>query len=247
MQRLIYFVKQVFKREVKNVSKISIIFTLIFTLIFAFSFSKWDKDGIIVADAINYYVFLPATVIFNDLDFEFGKDMPEDVVRKKLSHFPSPIGRPVIKMTMGVAILMMPFFSLGHLIASISDVYPNNGYSAPYYFMVFLSAMFYLWVGLFYLRKFLLLYFEEISVAIVLILIVLATNLLFYVAIEPGTSHVYNFTLISMFLYYSFKWLSDPNFKKTIILGLLLGFITLIRPSNLLIALFPFLDRKSVV
>ncbi|HEY9114979.1 MAG TPA: hypothetical protein VIN10_09765 [Bacteroidales bacterium] len=245
---------QFYKRSIQNykieVSKIAIFFTVIFTLVFALSFHRWDDDGIIVADAINYYVYLPAGVIYQDLDFEFGKEMPEDIVRKKLSNFPSPINRPVIKMTMGVAFFMLPFFTVGHIIASLSDTYANNGYSAPYYFMIFVSALFYLWVGLYYLRKLLLLFFEEASVAIVIILIVLATNLLFYVAMEPGVSHVYNFTLISMFLYFSFKWLSNPTYKIAILLGLLLGFITLIRPSNSIIVLFPLLillfDKNSL-
>jgi len=98
-----------------------------------------------------------------------------------------------------------------------------------------------LWLGLLYLRKLLLSFFKEEAVAIVLILIVMATNLLYYATIEPGMSHVYNFALISMFIYFSFKWLSKASWKRTIILGLLLGIITLIRPINSLVVLFPLL------
>ena len=144
-------------------------------------------------------------------------------------------------MTMGNAICWLPFFGIGHAWASLSDQYPNHGYSRPYYLMIFVAAIFYLALGLIYLRKFLLRYFSDIAGAITLIITVLATNLLFYTTIEPGMSHVLSFTLITVFIYHSFNWLKNPKVSTSIYLGLILGLITLIRPSNGIIALFTIL------
>lgn len=224
-----------------NLSKLSLLVTLLTTLFFGLSFHRWDDDWLIVADAVDYYLYLPAGIIYNDLSLEFKNELSEELVKKKIKYQPSPSGKNVIKMTMGIAILTSPFFIAGHLIASFSEVYENNGFSAPYYFMSFISALFWLWVGLFFLRKFLIQYFNDISVAVVLILVVLATNLLFYTSIEPGMAHVYSFAFISMFIYFSFKWLSNPDYKTSIISGLLLGFIILLRPSNILIVLLPLM------
>lgn len=226
---------------IKNISQLSVVFTLVFTLFFGVSFHRWSNDTLIVSDALDYYAYLPAAVIYHDLNFEFEKEFPPEIAKKKLLKFKSGIGKPVIKMSMGVAFCNLPFFILGHAYASISDDLENNGYSAPYYFMVFVAAMFYLWLGLFYLRKLLLSFFDDATVALVILLIALATNLLFYVTLEPGMSHVYSFALITMFVYFSFQWLIEPNWKRSVILGFLLGMVTLIRPSNSLIALFPIL------
>jgi len=71
--------------------------------------------------------------------------------------------------------------------------------------------------------------------------VVLATNLMYYVISEPGMTHVYNFGLISAFIYFSLKWVEKPELKNTIIFGLLAGIIVLIRPVNILVGLFPAL------
>jgi len=250
VKKFIHLTKHLFQIIISNISQASILFVLVFALLFGNSFHRWDDDTLIVADAVDYYAYLPAALIYHDLGFGFEKDFAPELAKKKLLKFNSPINKPVIKMSMGVAFCNLPFFALAHLYASNSDEYENNGYSAPYYFMVFIAALFYLWLGLFYLRKLLLFFFSDAAVAVVILLIALATNLLFYVTLEPGMSHVYSFALISMFVYFSFQWLKEPNWKPAAILGLLLGAVTLIRPSNSIIALFPvlvfFLSQDSL-
>ncbi len=241
MGKFNHLVRSIVKRVTPFLLNIIIILTVFFTLVWGFKYKRWESDRIIIDDAIGYYGYLPAGIIFHDLDFRFRNELPKEIVQKKLWRKTSPINRSVLKMTMGPAICWLPFFAIGHIYASISDTYDNHGYSTPYYFMIFIAAIFYLWLGLFYLRKLLLLFFNQISVAIVLVVIVFATNLLYYIAIEPGMSHVYSFSMISMFIYFSLKGLKTPDIRHAIILGLLLGLITLIRPSNLLISIFPAL------
>jgi hypothetical protein len=201
---------------------------------------KWKNNEIINNDVIMYYAYLPATFIYDDITFGFTKNLPPNF-EGRIWTLNAPNGKQVLKMSCGNAICWIPFFGIAHLYALNSDKYEANGYSVPYSFSIFIAALFYLGIGLFYLGKLLLRYFHDFTVGIALFLIVLATNLLYYVIQEPGLSHVISFGLISAFLYFSIKWLDAPTYMRSIIMGLLAGLITLIRPTNFIVLLLPVL------
>ncbi len=221
------------------ISKLAIALVLLVCAWYGKNLDTWGKNQIIRDDVVSYYAYLPAAFIFNDLDFEFIKNLPEDFEGTIWVHA-APNGKPLLRMTMGMAILWTPFFMIAHGVAHILGV-STLGYSWPYSLSIFIATLFYLFIGLYFLRKILLRYFSDVTTAVVLILVVLATNLMYYVISEPGMTHVYNFGLINVFLYLSIKWLEKPNLKYSIILGLLAGIIVLIRPVNIIVLLFPAL------
>jgi hypothetical protein len=51
-------------------------------------------------------------------------------------------------------------------------------------------------------------------------------------------SHVYSFCVFAIFIYYTIKWYEERSIKNTLIIGLLFGLISLIRPTNAVIILF---------
>jgi len=113
------------------------------------------------------------------------------------------------------------------------------------------AALFYLWLGLYFLNRLLKRYnISEINRGITLFACVFGTNLFCYAGAEPGMSHVFSFGLISAFLFYA-KCFFDLAEKRYIIrLAVLLGMTILIRPTNALIVLaLPFIagsfDRLS--
>lgn len=230
-----------------NISKLAIVLLLFICGWYGKNLDTWGKNKIIQNDVISYYAYLPATFIFNDLTFEFTKNLPEGF-EGTIWLQTAPNGKPILRMTMGMAILWIPFFLVAHAAAHILGV-STLGYSWPYSFMIFIATLFYLFLGLFYLRKILLRYFSDVATTVTMVLIVLATNLMFYVIAEPGMTHVYNFALITMFVYYSIKWvevltpshLERAGVRLLIILGFLAGIIVLIRPVNILVLLFPAL------
>jgi len=222
-----------------NISKLTIVLLLLICGWYGKNLDTWGKNQIIQDDVISYYAYLPATFIFNDLTFDFATKLPADF-EGKIWLQTSPSGKPILRMTMGMAMLWIPFFLIAHAMAHILGV-STLGYSWPYSLSIFIATLFYLFVGLYFLRKILLRYFSDVTVAVVLILVVLATNLMYYVISEPGMTHVYNFGLINVFIYISFKWLDKPNLKYSVILGLLAGIIVLIRPVNIIVLLFPAL------
>jgi len=178
---------------------------------------------------------LPAAFIYDDLSLEFLKE-GGDKLGKHFWGKESPTGKVVIITSYGMSVLYFPFFIAADSVADLFG-YPADGYSKPYCFALVMSSIFYLLIGIIFLRKLLLKYFSNLVVAITLIITVLTTNLLWYVTSEATMSHVYSFALITIFIYFVDLWLGNPSIKNTIIIGLLTGIISLIRPTNIIVVL----------
>jgi len=218
-----------------------------------------DEKRVIEWDAISYYAYLPATFIYHDLSLSFadGYSGPHKFI---VWSDTGPEGKQVIKTSMGLSILWTPFFLAGHVTALLTGA-DAGGYSSPYKFFLLVSALLFLMVGLIYLRKILLAHSPDGITTLVLAAIVLGTNLYWYTLFQGTMSHVYSFALISAFIWYSMKWhegwTRDREKERSaanrgvigqhdkgmriwpaIRLGLLLGMISLIRPTNIIIILF---------
>ena len=196
-----------------------------------------DERRVIEWDAISYYAYLPAAFIYNDLSLGYADNYKGP---HKLIVWPDkgPEGKYVIKTSMGLSILWSPFFLAGHVIALVTGA-DSGGYSPPYKFFLLVSALFFLTIGLVFLRRILLQHSSDTVTALVLAAFVTGTNLYWYTLYQGTMSHVYSFALISAFIWYSIKW-HCPEIKgpwPAIRLGLLFGIITLIRPTNIVIIL----------
>ncbi len=203
-----------------------------------FNLKNWKKrDRVIEHDVHWYYGYLPATFIYHDITLS-KSDYKQGDNYYLFWTVETSEGKRIIKSTMGLSILYAPFFFVAHGFAMLTD-YPEDGFSEPYKFFLLLSAIFYLFVGLEFLRKILRHFsFSDKHIAITILLIGLGTNLLCYASQSAPNPHVYNFCLFAVFIFYTIKWYESASIKHTLILGLLLGLITLIRPSNIVILLF---------
>jgi len=217
-------------------SKISILLISAVVIQKAFEVKQWEYKAIIVNDAISYYAYLPALFIYHDLTLKFMDTYKGDK-EYIIWPTPTPSGGRSIKTAMGMSILYMPFFLIAHAFAYILH-YNTGGYSVPYHYAIFWGALIYLIIGLYFLQKILNRYFSQLITSITLILIVLCTNLLRYVALDSAMSHVYSFTLFSCFIYLTIKTHERFGYRNLILTGLLLGLIALVRPSNIVIVLF---------
>lgn len=206
--------------------------------------NKWQN--IIEADARGYYAYLPATFIYHDLSFGFY-----DSIEKSPELDPHFIydyrvvidqEKTVDKYFCGTAIAQAPFFLMAHALCSVSGN-KADGYSRVYMLFITLAGIFYLFVGLLYTDKLLQLFsIKENFRSVTIIAIVFGTNLFFYSIGEMGMSHVYSFAFIAMFCYFVKRLFVMNKGKDLFISMLLLGFIFLIRPVNLMILLaIPFL------
>lgn len=198
---------------------------------------QWQKqEGVINWDVISYYGYLPAVFIYHDHTLKFTENYTGP---HKFIFWPSkaPNGGKVIMTSMGLSMLYSPFFFAGHAVAHISN-YDTGGYSEPYRIALMLSSVFYLALGLFFLSKILLKFFNPYITSWVILIISMGTNLFYYVTYSSAMSHPYSFAIITMFLWYTIRWYETEKTKYIIILGLLLGLISLVRPTNIIIALF---------
>lgn len=221
-------------------SKLSLWLLSIVMLWTFFSLKKWayteTKQKIIMWDVTSYYCYLPATFIMHDVSLEFTRRGADKSYEENHQYWyqTAPNGGRVIKFTMGMAVMYSPFFFIAHAFAHLFG-YEANGFSTPYEFFIALSSLVYLFIGLLYLRKTLLLFYNEVVSGITLLCVLLGTNLYYYTSTEPAMSHAYSFAVVAGFVYQVIKWHTIPSFKRAIIIGLLFGLIVLIRPVNIII------------
>ena len=196
--------------------------------------------GVIRSDIISYYAYLPATFIEKDIKLQF--DFRDENGKWRYYPLKAPNGGFVIKTSMGMAIMYAPFFFIAHYSAEIMG-YEANGFTTPYAFALIYGCIVYLLIGFLCLRLLLLKYFKDIIVALTLLIIGLATNLHWYAYAEGTMSHGYSFALFCIFLFLIEKWQDKQSYGTTIFMGLIIGLISLIRPTNGIIV-FLFLLYK---
>ncbi len=211
---------------------------------------KWGKDHwkqTILSDGKGYYIYLPAVIIYHDLSLSFVNDIEQKYyyehtrydVRSYLNE------RAFSKYSMGVAILLLPFFLIAHVFSLLFGFSPD-GYSQPYAISVCLGAIFYLGVGLTYLKKILSLYKTSAGIkTVIIVAFTFGTSLFYYTIVEPAMSHVYSFAAISMFIYYSKVYFKTGMYKYIVRLSLILGVVVAIKTLNVLILFcLPFLAEE---
>lgn len=233
--------------------KISSLFVLRFCLIFVFLvglfyYPRWNQKGgqlAISSDVAGYYLYLPATFIYNDLRHCEFRD---SIVNKKynLDNFEDfEIEHKekfyVIKYSSGQAIAMSPFFFLAHWYTINFTHYPADGFSYPYQLAIGMGMLIYAFIGLYYLRKVLLIYFSDSVVSLSILTIVLGTNYLNYAAIDTGMTHSTLFAIYSILMYQSIIFYQRKSLANALFIGFLVGFATLIRPTECISILIPIL------
>lgn len=197
---------------------------------------RWYHRNIIEQDIISYYAYLPAGFIEKDLSFSF-LHQPGGSEGKDYWLNTTEDGKPVVKMTMGMAIGYLPFFLAAHVYALAFGV-EATGFSAPYHFAVMFSSVFYYLLGLYFLWRVLRKYFPDNLVWWGLLLLTFGTNVFYYLTLGAGLAHIFGFAIISAFVHYTLVWNDSPKLKTTLIIGVLLGLMTLVRPVNLLLLIF---------
>jgi hypothetical protein len=228
---------------------LKLIFFLVITSVTWVNFNHvfWENQHVIDHDVNHYYSYLPAFFYEKDLTLSFLNDTINQKIESRYYQPNKTINNKlIIKMSMGMAISYLPFFTAAHFYCKLFNL-PANGFSPPYHFALQFSTLIYFLIGLFFLWKVLLNYFNKPISIITLLLICFATNVFFYLTFKAALSHIIGFTGIAMFLYYIIKWHNTPNYKTSIKLGLLIGFLTLVRPINILIVLiFVFYNVTSL-
>ena len=231
-------------------NKLSFCALLVISLIFiqfrfAYTdFQKGDPLKVTTWDAFGYYMYLPGTIIYNDvtelkwlpkIEEEYQLTGGQLYQANKVEN-----GNYVFKYLGGIAIMQAPFFMIGHAIASFSP-YKADGFSPPYQYSIAFGAIVYFFLALFLLRHILLRYFSDKVTMLTLLFITLATNLIQYISIDSAQSHAFIFPLYVLVIFCTIKWHESPKLKWAALIGLIIGLATISRPTEAIMLFIPLL------
>ncbi|MFN3875124.1 MAG: hypothetical protein ACK4L7_04340, partial [Flavobacteriales bacterium] len=197
-------------------------------------------------DVFGYYLYLPAVVIHDDpalrdrawLDAVMAQYDPSATLYQLVD---GPDGARVIKYSSGMALAYAPWFLIAHAVAQPLG-YPADGFSRPYQVAVTCGMLLWVLLGLFLFRRVLLRFFSDGWTAALLLLVVLGTNGLHLAALD-GTllTHPFLFTLYAALLLATVHWHERPSWQAAVAIGATAGWITLVRPSEMVCVLIPLL------
>lgn len=216
------------KRQVQFIVAASALF---FLIIIAVASNKTPQN-VIWTDMEGYYVYLPATIIFDG----FKKEAVRDT--NYIQCWPGT-NKIFTKYTCGVALLESPFFIAAHLLSRPLN-FPSDGHSLIYCYSLMLAGIFYLLAGIFMLFNVSRKYYSLKASVFGVLGIFLGTNMYYYTLFQPSMSHIYSF-----FLFATLIWLTENGdfFKnksfKYVLLGAVSGMIVLVRPTGIIVLVYP--------
>lgn len=195
--------------------------------------------ALVKMDAIEYYGYLPAILIYHDPGFSF---LDRPFPKGHISNFwvkPHPSHRYTTRMTFGYAIIAAPGFLAGHLAAAILG-FPQDGFSKPYLISIWIWTNLLLFVAFFHLYHLLLRNgISNTIAASVILMLALGTNLFNYATFETCMTHCFLFFLCTVLLNSTFSYYKKPTFANTFGIVVSLGMMALIRPTDIILILLP--------
>jgi len=208
------------------------------------------RERTIDGDGRGYYDYLPTLLINKTVDFKQAYEYEKAIQPLEYMgpNFHKIKDVYINKFPVGTALMILPFYLVAQITSLIAGL-PADGYSIFYQYAVALAALWWLWVGIYYLRKLLKSYaISETTILLVALGLILGTNLLHHAFVDVAFSHVYSFAAITAFLYVSRRMLLTKGKRYVLVSAFLLGLIVLIRNVNgLAVLAVPLLaDNRQV-
>ena len=216
------------------------------------------------SDGIAYYAQLRSIVIDGDLQYsnEFdyyykiftGDSSAPKITSYKPAHDKSGLFSPDEPRTItnhtpnrtscGPALLWLPFFLIGHLLAYLyylfTDTNLMNGYSLFYVGSISFGTAIYGLMTLILSYKFVRNWYSCTISLLSIIGLLFTTPFIYYQSLVPSMAHVLSCFSISLFLWVWWK-LKDKGSLEYLLIGLLAGLVGLVRWQNLPIILIPYI------
>ena len=224
----------------KNLSLITVVF--ISLLIFFYRINNVDKREF-SWDVLGYYLYLPAHFIHHDLmlkDISWLKALndKEQLTGTLYQIQTNNKGQSIYFFLIGMALFYLPFFLIGNFCATHMG-YPVDGFSQPYLYAVVIGGILYTIIGLIYLRKLLKYYFSEAITSMIIAIIVFGTNYIHHLTLKDLETVNVLFMLICIIVWNTIKWHENQKLKFLITIGVCTTFMTLIKPTEVLIVIIP--------
>jgi hypothetical protein len=153
---------------------------------------------------------------------------------------------------MGLGILLIPFYVLASLITYVSISAPVNPYALPFQVLISMSGSVFIAIGLIFFTKTINRFFETSLRKyshIIAILMLLGSNLLHYSTYDGIFSHASSF-MINSIIIYSYLCIEKEK-NASVLYYFLLGFLpifgTVIRPTNITMAILSILIVHQLI
>lgn len=224
------------KEPTSLINKPSLI-VLLFAACFAFwlvdfwkPINVYNKESVFSNnDVYEHYSYLPI-VLLNQHTFLYNN-------KSNTFPFKNQATLKLPKYNYGLSILYLPAFLIS--LFETRDIHTKNeGFTFTFAYNIHYSAIVYVLLGLFFLRKFLLHFFSEKITAITLFVCLFGNNLFFFTFSLSELPQSHLFFLFAVFLFQTLKWHQNPNLQSSIILGCTIAIISLINAFELYIVLF---------
>ncbi len=209
---------------------------------------RWNR--IVKVDGVGYFSYLPAIFVYGDLSFGFRDQIAANPEHREFyfDYRNQYNGHTINKYYVGTALLMTPFYLVGHGLNYLTGN-SMDGCSVWELIFIQIAAIFYLFLGLWWLSLTLKTYeVDAKNRAWVLMAALFGTNLFYYVTGEPAMSHVFSFAMVSGFVLAVRRYYTTVEGKWFLWASVAFGLVVLIRPVNGLIMLsLPFLAGSGEV
>lgn len=209
--------------------------------------------NILSYDVFGYYLYLPMGFNYNDLTIHNYSTIDTILNTYHSSDtfyqaYKLENGNWVMKYSMGMSVMYAPFYFIGHFIAKYFG-FSDDGFSKPYQLSILYGCLIYTIIGLYYFKKILAEFFTQKNAAIVFVLIVFGTNYFFHVSIHGQGAMTHNvlFSLYAFVLWYTIKWYQNFKLKYLFFVGLGIGLMTLIRPTEIIALIIPLLYKVTSI
>lgn len=206
----------------------------------AYRVGSWRQNRSIIHDITSYYSYLPAVFIYDDLKFDFRYTLPQN---EPLDHlWVNERGDTVFqKMSIGLAYFYAPSFWIADQYVKKHPEYNRNGFSMPYQMAMNINTLFFGLIVMLLMFILLRLLYSDLVAGLSLMLIYAGSNLFYYISGAPGLSHPYSLLLLTFLLLLCLLYFKKPKPIVLALIAIIFGWIVLIRPTNLLLCLIPFL------
>ena len=207
---------------------ITIVLGLFLVLLISKDFNNPNQRSI-TGDAEAYYAYLPAIIIYHDLDYNFLSEVNKKYYADNTKDFLIDFqGEKVNKTFPGIALLYLPFFLIAHVLTFLFGA-EMDGYSSIYQVCFTIGHFVYLLLGLMAMQKVLLqLSFSKQITNWVLLMF-------FYVVFDQSVTHIHNFFLINYCLLNILKHRESGTLKFIYTALFTLALIGITRPTNVLV------------
>lgn len=210
------------------------------------------------SDEIEYFSYLPSILLDGDLNFRnqyeyFCSLDPEDCVRSRFKEtfldLKTPTGLQINFGPMGTAVLWLPFYLAGHLVALVAQNYNPafvaNGVSAPYIYAVSIGSVLYGWLGIYLAYRIARGYFDEAVALGSALVILFATNAVYYMYVAPAFSHAASLFASALFVYVWWRTREGRgrgNLRDWLLLGASGGLMTMVREQEAVFFVIPLVE-----